>query len=345
MVDDRPAVGVVVVAYRSADELPGTLGALVPQLGERDELVIIDNASRDGTAEVARRAAPRAMVIEAGANLGFAAGANVGARATRAPLLFFLNPDARPEPGCLDALRDAALAHPDWGAWQALVLLPGGELVNTSGGMTHFLGFGWAGECEQPVARVADGPAEVSFASGASLVVRREAWERVGGFDDSYFMYGEDLDLGLRLWLAGWRVGMVPEARVVHAYEFARGSWKWFLLERNRWSTVVADYPTPVLLAVLPALLAFELALLPVAARAGWLGAKLRAQAAVVRSLPRLLRRRRRVQELRVASPRAFAAHLTATLDSPYLAAARRAPALVRLQAWYWRTARGLLPS
>ena len=97
---------------------------------------------------------------------------------------------------------------------------------------------------------------EVSFASGAALVVRREAWEAVGGFDERYFMYGEDLDLGLRLWLHGYRVGVVPAARVDHDYTFAKGGWKWFMLERNRWWTVLGDYPGALL--VLASLLSWQ---------------------------------------------------------------------------------------
>jgi N-acetylglucosaminyl-diphospho-decaprenol L-rhamnosyltransferase len=184
---------------------------------------------------------------------------------------------------------------------------------------------------------------EVSFASGAALVVRREAWEEVGGFDDEYFMYGEDLDLALRLRLAGWEVGVVPAARVEHDYEFTKGDYKWFHLERNRWWTLLGAYPLPLLVALLPALVVFELALLAVAARGGWLRPKLRAQVAVLRTLPWALARRRRVQATRRGSLRAFCAGLTASLDSPYLAAAKDIPAAETLQAGYWHGVTRLL--
>jgi N-acetylglucosaminyl-diphospho-decaprenol L-rhamnosyltransferase len=332
------SLAVVVVAHESAGALGPTLAAVRAQLREGDELVVVDNGSGDGSAGVARAAG--ATVI-AQPNLGFAAGCHAGARATAAPLLFFLNPDARVAPGCLDALRDA---DPGWGAWQALVLLPGGERVNTAGGVTHWLGFGWAGGCDGPAARVDGAPHEVSWASGAALVVRRAAWEAVGGLDPAYFLYGEDLDLGLRLRLAGWGVGIVPAARVEHDYAFEKGEYKWYFLERNRWWTVLGAYPAPLLLAVLPALLAFEVALLAVAARAGWLPAKLRAQRDVVRSLRRTLRRRRRIQAGGTLGARGFATALTASLDSPYLGAAAEVGVLRRAQAGYWRAARALLP-
>jgi GT2 family glycosyltransferase len=327
-----PGLAVVLVTYDSAAFLSQTLAALAPQLRQDDELLVVDNASHDDTVALARAAG--ATVVETGANLGFAGGCNTGARATQAPLLLFLNPDAAPAPGCVDALRAGAAAHPDWGAWQALVTLPGRERVNTSGGVTHFLGFSWAGACDEPVRACPDG--EVGFASGAALVVRRSAWEEVGGFDDAYFMYMEDVDLSLRLRLAGYGVGITTGAVVEHDYEFSRGARKWQLLERNRWRTVLRVYPAALLVPLLPALLATEIALLPVAARGGWLGAKLRAQAEVVRALPSLLRARRDVQRRRRVTAAAFAAWLTAELDSPYLAEARRAAPLVWLQRTWW---------
>jgi N-acetylglucosaminyl-diphospho-decaprenol L-rhamnosyltransferase len=337
-----PALAVVIVTYQSADHLPATLAALAPQLQADDELLIVDNASTDGTPAVARSATSRAEVLETGANLGFAGGCNAGAAATRAPLLLFLNPDARPAAGCLAALRAAAASHPEWGAWQALVALPGGERVNTSGGIVHFLGFGWAGECGQPV--VAGGDREVGFASGAALVVRRTAWEQIEGFDSRYFMYGEDLDLSLRLRLAGHGVGLAREAVVEHDYDFDKGPRKWRLLEGNRWRTLLADYPAALLLALLPGLLAAEVALLLLAARGGWLRQKLWAHADVAVALPALLRRRARVQRLRRVSTATFAGALTAELDSPYLPG-MRGPlvAAAALQRAYWRVVRRLV--
>jgi N-acetylglucosaminyl-diphospho-decaprenol L-rhamnosyltransferase len=337
-----PAVAVVVVCHDSAGDLGATLPALTAQLQAGDELVVVDNASADGTAEAARALAPAATVIETGANLGFAGGCNTGARASRAPLLLFLNPDAVPAPGCIEALRACEQRRPGWGAWQALVTMAAGRLVNTAGNEVHYLGFGWAGRCGEPVTVAAE-PTEVGFASGAALVVRRVAWDAAGGFDDRYFMYGEDLDLCLRLRLAGWGIGIEPAAVVEHDYEFAKGAYKWFYLERNRWWTILAAYPPRLLALLTPALVCFELALLPAALRGGWLTAKLRAQGAVVRLLPAMLRRRRLVQATRRVPDSVFAAALTASLDSPHLALAQRVPGARAVQAAYWRVVRAAL--
>jgi GT2 family glycosyltransferase len=221
--------------------------------------------------------------------------------------------------------------------------MAGGELVNTAGNVVHYLGFGWAGQLGRPVAAVDPRPHEVGFCSGAALVVRREAWDAAGGFDERYFMYGEDLDLSLRLRLAGWGLGVAPAARVAHDYEFTKGDYKWFYLERNRWWTLVGDYPGRLLALLAPGLLAFEVALLLAASRGGWLRAKLRAQAAVLRALPAMLRRRRAIQATRRIAPGAFAESLAASLDSPYLEGAAGVPGVDAMQRRYWRAVRAAL--
>src|SRR5205807_9143477 len=113
--------------------------------------------------------------------------------------------------------------------------------------------------------------------SGACCLIRRDAFTRLGGFVDSFFLYYDDADLGWRARIAGLRVVYCPEATVCHHYEFARRGRKWFYLERNRLFSVLANYEMRTLLLLAPLLLAAELGLLAVAALQGWLGHKLRA--------------------------------------------------------------------
>jgi N-acetylglucosaminyl-diphospho-decaprenol L-rhamnosyltransferase len=340
---DPQALAVVIVTYNCASYVGETLAALAPQLRPDDELVVVDNASRDGTVEAVTQAAPGARVVRQNRNLGFAGGCNTGAASGVGPLILFLNPDARPAPGCLDALRATAHERPRWGAWQALVTMRGGGEINTAGNVVHFLGVSWAGLCRESLARAPREPVEVGYASGTALVVRREAWEQLGGFDERYFMYCEDLDLGLRLWLSGRGVGVAPSARVEHDYAFHKGAGKWFLLERNRWWTVLATYPGSLLVLLLPALIATEGVMLVTAARHGWLRQKLRAQAAVACGLPATVARRRSVQSRRQVSAAAFARHLSADLDNPYLGGLVRVKPLAAAQRLYWRLVLGLL--
>jgi GT2 family glycosyltransferase len=323
-----PMLSIVVVTYNSRSALSLALPSLCAQLAPGDELLVVDNASSDDTVAVVGEIAPRAVVLQTGRNAGFAAGANAGARAATGDLLLFMNPDATPAPGFLDAIREP---RGDWSAWQGLVTADGGRAVNTSGGVVHFTGIAWAGQA------AAGGPREVAFVSGACLAVPRREWERAGGFSAPFFMYQEDVDLSLRLRLAGGRLGVEPAAVVDHEYTFVKGPAKWRHLERNRWATVLRCYPGTLLLAVAPALLATEIALLAIAAAGGWLPQKVAAAGDTLRALPRLLRERRAVQATRAVSAAEFASWLTPDLDSPFLGRAGRSALLRAGLRAYWR--------
>jgi len=331
-------VSIVVVTYESAPALAALLPALGREMADGDELIVVDNASTDGSARAARAAG--AHVIENAANAGFAAACNQGAAAATGDLLVFLNPDSVPEPGFR-----AAIAEPLGGgfdAWMGLVL--DGDRINTSGGIVHFTAIAWAGQAGEPAAAAPREPREVGFLSGACLAIPTAAWRSLGGFEPAFFMYHEDVDLSLRLRLRGGRLGVAPAARVDHDYAFAKGATKWRLLERNRWATLLRTYPTALLAALAPALLALELALWPAALAGGWARAKALATLDVIRALPRLLAQRRAIQATRRVSARAFAAGLTADLSSPYLGAAGRSRALRAALGAYWRLVLTVLP-
>jgi N-acetylglucosaminyl-diphospho-decaprenol L-rhamnosyltransferase len=330
-------LSVVVVTYQSAESLPALLDALAPQLAEGDEVIVVDNASRDGTAAIAAAHPAVGRVVEPGGNVGFAAGCNAGAREATGDAVLLLNPDAVPEPGFLEALRRPPQ---EWDAWMGLVLLADGGQVNTAGGEVHYLGFAWAGRYGRPAGEIPAAPHEVGFLSGACMAVRRGAWERLGGFPVSFFMYGEDVDLSLRLRLAGHRFGLVPGARCRHDYAFDKGDTKWRLLERNRWLLVLRTYPRPLLLRVLPLMLLAEPALLVLAIASGWGRAKLRSWLGVLAASSRVRAERDEVQRSVRVGVRSFAAALTPALDSPFLGAAGRSRVLRILLAAYWRIAR-----
>jgi N-acetylglucosaminyl-diphospho-decaprenol L-rhamnosyltransferase len=337
-------LAIVIVAFDEGEELTPVLDELGRQRGPGDEVVVVHNAGGDPvtgprTAELAAAHPAVDRVVETGANLGFPRGANVGAAATTRETILFLNPDALPAPGCLDALREP----PDgWDAWQGLVVLPDGR-VNTAGGVTHYTGFGWTGRYLEPAEGVGTDPRPVGFLSGACLAIRRTAWEAVGGFPDDFFLYVDDVDITHRLRLQGRGFGLVPRARVTHDYEFGRRPDKLRELERNRLLMIVRCYPGPVLAAVFPALVATELALIVNAALGGWGGAKLRGTAGFLRALPGALRQRREIQARAAIAPGEFAAALVPELDSPFFGGLGRSRLVRALLRTYWSLARRAL--
>jgi GT2 family glycosyltransferase len=340
----RPTLTVLIVAWNSLDELARTLPAVLPELDADDELIVVDNDSRDGTPEAVASMAPSARLFQNTHNAGFAAACNAGAARAKGDLLVILNPDAAPLPGLGEAIRRPWAEERGWAAWQALVADHGGTRINSDGNPVHFTGIAWAGSHGRPIEE-APPAGEVPTLSGACLAIPMETWRRVGGFPEQFFLYHEDVDLSLRLRIAGAALGIEPTAVVDHEYEFGSSEHQWRWLERNRWAVLIRNYPAGLLVLLAPALLATELVLIPVSIASGWGRQKLGAYADVARWLPRLMRERREVQETRSIPAAKFASWLTAELDSPFIPApARSAPVRLLLGA-YWRIVLRLLGS
>jgi GT2 family glycosyltransferase len=339
----RPTLSVLIVAWNSREDLARTLPALLPELAEGDELIVVDNDSADGTSEAVTAIAPAARIVRMGRNVGFAAACNAGAAEGRGDLLVILNPDAAPLPGWGEAIRRPWLQGRGWAAWQALVAEAGGTAINSAGNPIHFTGIVWAGGHGEPI-ETAPAAGEVPLLSGACLAVPLATWRRLGGFPGRFFLYHEDVDLSVRLRMEGGTLGIEPAAVVAHDYEFGAREQKWRWLERNRLAFLLRTYPAPLLLLLAPALVATELALLLVSALGGWGGQKLRANAEFLAWLPRLLHERRQIQRRRAVTPAEFASWLTPDLDSPFIPPlARSWPVRMALRS-YWKAVRLLLP-
>jgi GT2 family glycosyltransferase len=195
----------------------------------------------------------------------------------------------------MNARSNVAAAQP------LLVLHDEPELVNTAGNQLQFCCFGFCGDYRRPVAELGlDGaPRSVPYATGAALLLRMAALDRVGDFDPLLFLYHEDLDLQVRLRQAGYDCVLVPTSVVRHKYSASFSAAKYVWIERNRIMVLIKDWPLSLLVAAAPALAAAELAVLAFAARGGWLWPLARGYGDVARHLGTLLAARRRVQRAR----------------------------------------------
>ena len=170
-------LSVVIVTYESAAALGRSLPPLRDELRPGDELIVCDNGSTDGTVALIAELFPEARVIEAGENLGFAAGCNRAAAAASGDLLLLLNPDNVVEPGFREAIELPLLEGRGWGAWQGSSPTAAARILNTMGGVMHFTGIRGRGERGGRVTGLPAAPVEVPYPSGACLAIRRALWE------------------------------------------------------------------------------------------------------------------------------------------------------------------------
>lgn len=221
-----PAVRVVVVTFGSGEVLGGFLGSLPKATDRPYEVVAVDNSPEldEGTAAAAAR--PEVRLLRSGANIGYGTAANRGAEGAVADWLLVANPDVLLRPGTLDTLIDAAGRWPRAGALGPALVTDGAlypsarELPSLRRGIGHaLLGWWWPSNPWTTGYRNERGEPREGLAgwlSGACLLVRREAFEAVGGFDESYFMFLEDVDLCRRLGEAGFASVYVPSAVATH---------------------------------------------------------------------------------------------------------------------------------
>ncbi|MEU4801894.1 glycosyltransferase [Actinosynnema sp. NPDC023587] len=258
-----PDVSVVVVNYRGTDDTITCLRSLFAELSypaEKLQVICVDNASGDGGADRIRAAVPAALVVDAPENLGFAGGCNLGARHATGTVLAFLNNDARPHPDWLRAAVRVLRAEPTVGAVASKVLDWDGRAIDfVDGGLTWF-GMGYKRHAGQPDDGTHDVPRDVLFGTGSALVVRARLFQELDGFDERFFMFYEDVDLGWRLNLRGWRVRYEPTSLTYHKHHASMStvdaSREFFLLERNALAALYKNVSDETLAKALPAALA-----------------------------------------------------------------------------------------
>ncbi len=250
------AVSAVIVNYNTAETLIGLVKSLLDERGVA-RVIVVDNASRDGSPErlALEITDSRLSLVRNLDNRGFAAGCNQGAARANSPCLLFINPDCRFEAGALTRLLAALQARPDAGMAGPLLLGPDGReqrgcrryLPDPRRALLRVLGLGGPGAdgrvggfdlAGTPLPAAA---AEVEAISGACMLVKREVYARVGGWDEGYFLHCEDLDLCMRFALQGAKVLFVPDAVVDHvqgvssrgrnvfvSWHKHRGMWRYY---------------------------------------------------------------------------------------------------------------------
>jgi GT2 family glycosyltransferase len=304
---EQLCASIIIPNYNGLHFLPSCLGALEGQTypASRMDVIVVDDASTDGSAAFVREHHPQVRVVELARNGGLAAACNAGAAVAQGDLLVMLNNDTEVESGWLAALTVAAQAHPRAGAVASKMLLfdrrdtlhNAGDLMGADG-IPRNRGVWQRDEGQYDTDIVVFG------GCGGGVAYRREAWEAAGGFDERLFMYLEDVDLAWRLRLLGWEAVYAPEARLYHHLSATGGGvLASYYTGRNTIWVIAKDMPAPLIRRHFGSIVRAQWRIAREALRA-WRGeaarARLRGQSAGFAGLPAVLRWRKVVQSTRV---------------------------------------------
>jgi GT2 family glycosyltransferase len=333
--DDLPTVSVLVLNCNDKEYLFPCLASLheLDYPPDRHEIVLVDNHSTDGSIEYVREHFPGVRIIAHPQNYGFAGGNNRGARQSDSQYVAFLNSDTRVDPVWLRGLVQAVSSGERTVCAASKILSSDGKTVDFVGSRLNFYGHGLSVDygTEYKLGTY-DQQKPLPFACGGSMLIEREAFLSVGGFDEDYFIFFEDVDLGWRLWLMGYETVFAPRAITYHHHH---GHWRkrpdihrFTLLERNALYTIIKNYQEENLDRVLSLalMLAIERAVLdselnPDEFRYDFTGLSARRPRAsvpkaafcpliavdqLIHNLPRLLEKRRQIQAMRRQDDGAF---------------------------------------
>ena len=295
-----PLVSVIILAWNSKKYLPVCLDHLLAQTFHGFEIILVDNGSNDGASDGLREKYPslNLHIHKLSSNQGFAVANNIGARLAHGKWLVLLNTDAFPEPDWLEKLLQATEDYPEFSCFSSRQIQANSPLFLDGAGDTyHVSGLAWRRYLGYPANQYGLEKLEVFSSCGAFL--------EVGGFDDAFFSYFEDVDLGFRLRLMGYRCLYVPDAVVHHIGSATLGVASDFALyhfHRNFMWSFVQNMPSPLLWKYLPAHIFANIVYLANYTLRGHRKVLWRAKWDALRGLPKVLKKRRQIQKLRRVS-------------------------------------------
>lgn len=256
------SVSVITVNYNGAGFLPALFESLASQTLTPKEVVMVDNASTDGSVALVRERFPAVRIIESGGNLGFAIGNNIGVAATVGESIALINSDAYADPRWLETLVEALEAAPGAAAAVGKIYCASStNVIDQAGGLFNNVGNYWGRGHLEPDRGQFDAPCEVAGVTACAMLLRRDSLGGEELFDPDFFMYGEELDLTLRLRGAGHSIVYTPKAVAFHSGMGSLSArtdarvFQQFHANRNRLKVIARRYPRGLLVRSLPALI------------------------------------------------------------------------------------------
>jgi GT2 family glycosyltransferase len=247
------------------------------------KVFITDNETSAESFQLLNKIAPEAELVLNKTNDGFAKGVNDSIRQALMQDFSYIavvNIHTTIEPNYISELVKAAESDEKIGVVQARMMLdPEKDKISSLGNTTHFLGFGYCMHYKEEWEKIKNEHQKIEnifYPSGSSMFFKREILEKVGLLDEEYWMYNEDQEIGWRIWLAGYRCVLAPNAVMYNKYEFQRSIKKFYWMDRNRINATLQCYRLPTLLLILPACILMELGLILFSIKTGWFKEKIR---------------------------------------------------------------------
>jgi GT2 family glycosyltransferase len=282
------------------------LPTLLAQSYQDFEIILVDNASNDDSVSFVKEHFPQVQILAQSYNSGFAGANNIAIQITRSPYIVTLNNDTKVDSGWLFEMVKVADIHQDVGMIACKVLyMQSPHLVDSAGLEIDRAGMAWSRCNGLKDSQDEKEPYEVFCPPGTAALYKQEMLRQVGLFDEAYFAYCEDMDLGWRARLMGWKCLYVPTAVVYHLHSATSGQgtpFKRYLLTRNRIWTVLKNYPSPELWLNLPKLLLYDLAAALYRVKLEKSLSPLQGRVAALRRLRQVWKQRREIQQKQTAS-------------------------------------------
>jgi GT2 family glycosyltransferase len=257
---DFPEVTIVVLNYNGKKHIHDCLNSIFGMNYPHFKVVVVDNASNDGSLFAVKQKFPKAKIVEHNINHGFAKAYNMVLEEIESDFIVLLNNDVKVEPEWLNELMPYISGDDEVSAvTPKMLFMQNTSAINAAGGKCDIYGSGWnRGNGEKDIGQY-EKVEEVFYANGGAIVIRKKAWKDVGSFDEQYFLYGEDLDWCWRARLKGYRIIYVPHSRIHHEWRASNGPMIPFL-ERNWLTTTIKNYDSGTLLKLAPKLVALKAA-------------------------------------------------------------------------------------
>jgi len=305
MDNKMPQIAVLILGYNDKVDLEDSIGSSIDQTYRNYKVIYIDNNSSDASISFISEHYPDVRIIKNTTNLGYAGAYNLALEKIFSENFdgaVLLNPDVIVDRNWLTHLVETAYLDEKIAIAQPKIFLWDGKennLANTFGNKINYLGFGFCGNYKEKDSEKFGMDIEITYASGCSMLIKRDCYREIGNLDEKFFMYYEDQDLCWRARMKGFRIMLSSKSIIFHKYKFQRGGFhkrKIFLLERNRLYFIIKNYSIRTILLICPALIFVEIGIILDSMLKGYFFEKLKGYCHIIKNLNPLLADRKNIQ-------------------------------------------------